>query len=402
MENNKLTLLTEKLGVPENILEIAQKTYDYIILDLSKSTIDIEDVISYNIPVNDVISDMKISNIDININIKTISFDMIRDERKKEKKIGDIILSSMNISSRVNTNSKPGKITTNHNSTASLNVNLVSIELVVTSDSLLDFMKKGKDNFIASFAHELMHKYHHYKHPTENAIEFFKYDSYSKINLNIKAISDFTHYLYFTHTIENVVRPTEVASKIKSGNISNDKFQEFLNNESVYTMLKTIKNYRIEDLRNGIAKEMDVVNHIIENSLDGQEFNSDEAKIDKMLELIYISIVNKSMRSFKDFLSSSPLDSFFGMSDDKQIVFDKVFSDVTKYQNNINKFYTDTEKMFTFVGDKYLKKISKLYDMTSPTKDSIKDWDLHQKINNKVTERVETKILSFENFMRKK
>jgi hypothetical protein len=66
--------------------------------------------------------------------------------------------------------------------------------------------------------------------------------------------------------------------------------------------------------------------------------------------------------------------------------------------NTYTKFFTDTEKRFTFVGNKYLKKISKLYDMTSTHKDSIKDWDLHQKINTRVTEKVDTKILRFDNF----
>jgi hypothetical protein len=180
-----------------------------------------------------------------------------------------------------------------------------------------------------------MHKYHHYKKPTESAIEYFKYDSYSKINLNIKAISDFTHYLYFIHAIENVVRPTEVASKIKSGNVSSVKFQEFLNNESVYKMLKKIKNYTIEDLRNGIADEMDVVNDIISNSLNGEKFDSDEAKIDKILELVYISIVNTSMQSFRSFLNQSPFESIFGISDEKKMVFDKIFNDMVKYVHKI-------------------------------------------------------------------
>jgi hypothetical protein len=49
-----------------------------------------------------------------------------------------------------------------------------------------------------------MHKYHHYKDPTENAIEFLNMTHIvKKINLNIKAISDFPHHLYFTHNDQN-------------------------------------------------------------------------------------------------------------------------------------------------------------------------------------------------------
>jgi hypothetical protein len=67
MKNNKSTLVTEKLGVPENILEIAQKTYDYIIEELSGSSIVIDDKITFVIPINDIVADMKLSTIELNI-----------------------------------------------------------------------------------------------------------------------------------------------------------------------------------------------------------------------------------------------------------------------------------------------------------------------------------------------
>ena len=53
--------------------------------------------------------------------------------------------------------------------------------------------------------------------------------------------------MYYIHTIENLVRPTEVAYSMKRKNITKSQFKKFLENNRVYKELLKIKNFSFDD-----------------------------------------------------------------------------------------------------------------------------------------------------------
>lgn len=65
--------------------------------------------------------------------------------------------------------------------------------------------------------------------------------------------------------------------------------------------------------------------------------------------------------------------------------FDRIVKGYIKYQKNPQKYFEMLEKRLNFVGDKMIKKLAKLYDMTPDTKtqESIINWDLHQELLKK-------------------
>jgi hypothetical protein len=87
------------------------------------------------------------------------------------------------------------------------------------------------------------------------------------------------------------------------------------------------------------------------------------------------------------------LEELFGFKtgSDKDKLFENLIKFFTRFEKNPNGFYTFEEKNFKIISNKMMKKLSKLYDMANIDYSSIKNWDLHHKIN-KTGEQFETEI----------
>ena len=127
---------------------------------------------------------------------------------------------------------------------------------------------------------------------------------------------------------------------------------------------------------------------------------SNEEKILKVLELVYINLANAKMESFdkyfytheeKIFSMLGPLARLFGngkeLSAEKEKVKKKFENFVTKYQDRELEFFQDECERFNYVATNLLKRISKIYslipDEKEQTNESILNWELHQKLMEK-------------------
>ena len=92
----------------------------------------------------------------------------------------------------------------------------------------------------------------------------------------------------------------------------------------------------------------------------------------------FIDLIQRDVKQFNLFIN--PEGDDIAMVE-KQKHVDEFVKKISKY-DNAHDFFGNEIKRLNFVGDKTIKKLSKLYDMVDDDKNSIVNWDLHHKINN--------------------
>jgi len=270
-------------------------------------------------------------------------------------------------------------------------------------NQLYDTLMGDKNEHLASIAHELKHKYDKQAKRIDLIGRDVKYTANQKISTFAIPVIDqkFFRYLYYISIAENLVRPTEVASKLKSENITKSQFREFLENNRVYKELIQIKNFTYEDLINEMYQSMDRVDALFDHiGMDTTQM-TDQEKVEKVLELVYINLANIKVETFDDMVSNTEdmlkgfLKQMMGSvpsfldddSDNKMEQLRKKFiSGVIKYEKNPLKFFQVECEKFNYIATKMLKKIGKLYAMAKddePVNESIINWGLHQKLMEK-------------------
>jgi hypothetical protein len=381
-------LLLERLGVPDFILDSAEVLYD-IVLNKIRTIKDTSGNYGFNLNVDLPIGDFEIRRLVLTINAE--EFDGYD---------GGVDIAGMAVSQQFSFDNAVLMKILEVNHILELDVNFVVPEEWKPSE-LYDVFVKDKIQMISVFAHELKHKYDKTKKTKDLIGRDAEYQVFSRQNLNfgIPVIGEFMRYSYFIQNAENLVRPTEVASRMAQKNITKDQFDEFLRNDEVYKELINIKNFTFDRLMLKLNEQMDRVDGLLNHA--GQDISDmgEEEKIKKVLTLVYINIVNGKVDIFDDMTSddvdpfTSRLKQMFGMSVtlnvnsiEKDKVRRKFINYVAKYERNPIKFFVDECERFNYISTKVIKKLGKLYDMVTDkeqTNESIINWDLHQQLMEK-------------------
>ena len=258
--------------------------------------------------------------------------------------------------------------------TADFSITYVTSEEWDPQDIYNDFVS-NKSDYISSLSHELKHKYDSNVKDISLYGDTAKYVGTQKSRgFDVKAIDTvFLIYLYYTSSFEELVRMTEMASLIKSNNITKKDFKNFLINSKLYERFKKIKSYTYEELRSSIKSELSSVVTFLEGLDEDVESLSEDQIIDRFLEIVYINLVNNIISDFDRFMEVNPLNqlfSFFGLSDDEDDdnyeiieVKRKFFKFMKRYQYRPLDYFKDEIKVMNKSADKTLRKLSKLYDL---------------------------------------
>ena len=365
--------LNEALGVPEGILESAERLYLMCFNRIVKITDPIlngskKEEYNFTIKSNFKISDYTFT--EISLSIDFVEVDQV-----------DLVeLYSMAFGHQSKFNDRSLKLVT----IVSPNEVKISIKFALTETAkisdVIELCKRSKDIMTASLAHELKHAYDHYKKPTESIPKMSRYHGVQQTGVPIKPISVFLHYLYFVHGIENLVRPTEFSSLMKSSKISKKDFYNFLTNSEMYTMMRDINNFTYEKLKSELKNYIPQIDGVL-NRFTNETFDTNEEKIDEILRIVYVNLVNNTLNTTKSIMSNNFFEGLMGFQGKKNEVFRKIVNYVMRFENNEKKFYLYEEKKFKHISGIMMKKLSKLYSMAQDEKSSIKNWDLHHKIN---------------------
>ena len=301
MELNKIIkkVLREAVGVPEGIVETAELVYRQVMDQIkSMDSLDDDDEINLNLRLNGDyrISDYKFKRIDLILEI-------IRTNNVDK---GTIAGMSFNFKSELDNSSfklihKPTK-----------NKIELTITIGIPEDgdlfSVVEELENEKQLTISSLTHELMHAYDKFKSPESKPETRADYDAYKNVRFGIEPIDDFLHNLYFIHSIENVVRPSEIASDLKQGNIDKQGFLDFLKDNRVYKKLKEINSFTYEGLKKELLNHVDIIRLRMENSGLDNIPETDEELVDTILDLLRINLINAKGNSLKNDLTGNFLE----------------------------------------------------------------------------------------------
>jgi len=402
---SQLRLITEALGVPENILDAADMLYDVVENDI-RSIDDIQDGYNFKGKIDFELGDKKKIRIDsYELNVKI-------EEMEDEEGVLDII--SMGMGGRFGFD-RDVYLKINEPSTI-LNLDITfAVGDNWKPEELIAKMEEERDEHVSALAHEIKHKY------DKQAKEYGRMGpdavyqaTQQKGNFAIPAIDRvFYRFMYYIHAIENLVRPTEVAYSMKRKNITKSQFKDFLEDNIVYKELLRIKNYTFDNFIQDLKQQEDRLDGLLEHIGEDPSNMSIDEKINKVLELVYVDLVNNRMDLFMQ-MTQGPMDDFLtfgaqlgmippGFEEKmKQLqktneIRRKFLSRTMRYEKNPIKFFEDEFEEFNYVANKMLKKISKLYAITKDDEqvsESILNWDLHQQIMEKKygKRKIETKI----------
>jgi len=392
---SQLRLITEALGVPDNILDAADMLYDIVEQDI-KSINTIQDDYTFDGEINFELGDkkkIKIDSYELKVNIEEI---------EDEEGVLDIISMGMG-----------GGFGFNRDNFMKENQPSTKLELSITfavgenwsPEGLIDKMEEERDDHVSSLAHEIKHKYDKQSKQFGLIGPDAEYQATQRRgNFGIPAIDRvFYRYMYYIHAIENLVRPTEVAYSLKRKNITKSQFKEFLENNRVYKELVEIKNFTFYDFILQLKEQEERLDKLLEHVNEDPSNMTIDEKINRVLELVYIDLVNNKMQLFvtmtehamDDFLRFGGQLGLLPSGAEEKIkalektdeIRQKFLSQTIKYEKNPTKFFEVEFEKFQYVANKMLKKISKLYDMAKddeqPVSESILNWNLHQQIMEK-------------------
>lgn len=392
---SQLRLIAEALGVPDNILDAADMLYDVVEQDI-RSIDTIEDEYKFDGKIKFEMGDKK--------KIKVDSYELTVNIEKIEDEEGVLDIISMGMGGMFGFNRDIYMKENQPSKTLDLSITFAVGENWKPED-LIKKMEEERDEHVSSLAHEIKHKYD--KQAKRHGLigQDAEYQATQRRgNFGIPAIDRvFYRYMYYISGIENLVRPTEVAYGMKRKNITKSKFRQFLENHRVFKELVEIKNFTFDDFISQLKSQENRLDALIDHIGEDPSDMSVDEKINKVLEVAYIDLVNNKMDLFVTMTEHAMDDmikfgSQLGMLPpgfEEKIegirktneIRQKFLKFAMKYENNPKKFFEDEFEKFNYVANKMLKKISKLYAMAKddeqPVSESIINWDLHQQIMEK-------------------
>lgn len=367
------TFLLEALGVPEGIISASELLYKKILSEI-QSLDDISEDFEFVLPTNITISDFKLKKISITIDfvetdqVNEVRFYSMAFHHKSRYEDGKII-------------SKPysGGIT--------LSIGIAYPE-GTTVEEVKKYFKDGKNDLTTSLAHELKHSYDDFKKPVTGLKGITNYLGIQRTNFPIKPISDFLFSLYFIHSIENLVRPSEFATLMTLNKINKKDFYNFVTSSEMYNKLKNAYSFSYEGLRNDLKNDIPQIESFF--SSKGWDIpGNDNELIDEFLRIVYVNIVNNTVEKLRELMTENLFESFLGFTEEKDKIFMSVAKFASKFEGREQDFFKYEEKRMKDISEKMMKKISKLFAMAKDDKKSIKDWELHQKISGKTNETID-------------
>jgi hypothetical protein len=394
-KENISKMLREALGVPNNILKLGRDVYtrflDNLESELPNSGDDFSEYRDYFYLNGDfVISDYNFKRIEITVEIFNADI--------KET----AVLASMNYKPNITVNKDILRLVKSDDFNSD-KVNLgvtIAVKPNTTKTDLIQAIINNEKEYISSFTHELKHAYDNYKKKTNSLIGGNEYRAIASSNYRIPTVDKFFHYSYFIHNIENLVRPSEVASEIEHGNITKKGFINFLASNSTYNKLKEINKMTLSSMLSDLNNEKEEMIKILQ--LSKMPVPNDDELVETTLNLLFLNLRYQKIDILSKTLLNLPYElvGLFGNSKSKEYKFLMRYKKSLEKFDNYKDFFNYEFEKFKNISEEMMKKISKLYAMAKDdekvaniltkinsknTNESIKDWDLYHEIKTKQT-----------------
>ncbi len=378
-----IDFINEKMGVPDKIINSATNLYNLILSDFEKRSADnttISEMMNsgfsgeYQIDLSIAIevSDLKFNSVELQVGLLPAT--------SLEKDKVDVISWGV-----ANMPDRQEKYKLYYDKSLIDKIDM-RVNFAIGSEAkfidICDYLIKDRSHTIGILSHELKHVYDKYMFGKSFLEDIVDYQTWANTRTGFRALDDFIYYLYVISKTESLVRPTEIAGQLVTSDITKSDFKEFLQQNSTYKNLITIKNFTYEGLKKDLLKDIDKVRNLFSDLTN----ETDEEVIESALEITYKMMVGESAENMADILRLGDPQlqkmrdlemRILGMCKDTEF-FKKYVS--KRIFNNTDEFFLYWEKKLNFEANKVIKKIIKLYDMC-------KDEDVNPlmaKISNRV------------------
>lgn len=393
LRNIVSTVINEAVGVPDNITNVAQTLYNKLIEKFDR-------LISSGYDLNDLENETL-----------TIGID---------DKVGDIEIDSVDIIFKFITNEKLSPIAYQNKVLARLSSddlsmvykefeNEVELQLIfeispeTTITDLKDYFISEKNDVVSTFSHELKHTYDHTKRTKSNLKRKAEYQVFSERGFGIRPVDRVIKSLYYTTAIENLVRPSEIYSRMESSRINKEQFYDFFMNDSTIKHLIEIRDYNFDLFIGDMRKYIDDCEGFLRKVGEYDESMSEDEVISRVLELVYINLINWKTDVLQEYLQiGSTQDMIDELLFGKDRVKEKVNflsgyqKSLSKYEDDPIEFYKNEIDHSSSVASKMVKKLSKLFSLVKESKEnSIIDFEKYQKLYKKINPSFTKKIKKY-------
>jgi hypothetical protein len=352
--------LNEEVGVPTNIVKIAQKLFDKIMSKL-KPNVNLGIFLHKPITLKGdfQINDYKFDTIKVTFNADSLDDYHVNDDSgKKVYLLGMTHVSSVEMTDDFNyvANRKMHKI--------DLKINM-AIDNDITAQDLIDEFNKERTVLVSSLAHEIKHAYDEFADPKLNTEKRVDYNIGSQRRFgDITPLNTLLSYMYFAHNTENLVRATEIFTALEEEGITKGEFYNFLTNHKVYENYRRGANLTYENLKKDLKSMVPKIKETFDdNNIDYDENASDDEIVEMVLIQFFNILLQWKAGDMKQFLTKNMFEGIYGFSEEKQKRFDRYLDKITKFGGNYENFFNYEIKKIRNICLKMTKKLSKLYSL---------------------------------------
>lgn len=342
-------ILREALGVPQNIVNVARKIFDDVLNVIPKED-SFEELNGFETKIKGSfeISDLKFKGVEFGIELvehdELVLIGMATSEMSKLTSDYQIkrvkVKDSFNILFRF------------------------AAPKDTTGGELIEFIRNNRPEFIGSIAHELKHKYDSFKKPISSLPSRIRYSATSSRGFgNIHPINKFIHLMYYTHIVESLVRPSEIAALIDDGEINKKDFYKFVTSTRTYQTLLELRNFTYEKFKEDVKSELPKIKQLFDQNDIEYDNMTDDQIVERTLDLVYHNIKQWQGSEMMGKIVENPFEAILGFRGQKKIFFDNFVKKLERFGENYEKFFKYEIKMFNFVSEKMIRKIIKLYDL---------------------------------------
>lgn len=360
IKESQYTKLNEAVGVPTNIVSVAQQLYNKMMSEL-KPTSNLRSQFKKTITLKGdfQINEYKFKTIKLYFNIQNIDDYEFGDTEKPK-----VLLNGMTHHGKVKINAK-------FNFEASGNPNKIELSITfaisqdATSQDIINEFNKERTLVVSSLAHELKHAYDESVDPLLQTHKRVDY----KVGVqrgfgDIPPLNKLLNYMYFAHTTENLVRATELYTALEESGISKKDFYKFITNHKVYVAYRDGANLTYDGLKEDLKLVIPRIKKTFEdNKIDYPENASDDEMVELTLQKFFETLLKWKAGTMKEFLTQDYMEEWFGFKGAKQRYFDKYLSIITRFGEDYERFFRYEINQTRNICLKMTKKLSKIYSL---------------------------------------
>lgn len=359
IKENQYITLTETVGVPTNIVEVARQVYENMMSKL-RPNIDIQDFLSNEIELK---GSFVINNHTFNTIILDFKLQDLDDYDLKGDDIKVLVLGMSQIGTK-EISKKFNYVSTTNPTTINLFINL-AVNSQTTTQDLIDTFRKDRVVIVSSLAHEIKHAYDDIMNPNINTSKRVDYETGSNRSFGgIEPLNKFIHYMYFSHVTENLVRSSEMYTALEELGITKQEFYEFILNNNTYRTYKDASQLTYEKLKKQLLEVIPEIKDTFDvNNIEYPKNGSDEEIVEFTLKEFYETIINWKGGLMHQLLTDNFIESLLGFDGEKKEYFTKYLNKLNRFKDDYERFYRYELKQINYISSKMMRKISKIYSL---------------------------------------